>query len=88
MKHQYGDFSKFTTLYRELDESYILSDDGSTYPESSEEPELPEPTLREIVQHLQTEFSKNKSCADQASKEITDIQIALCEIYEMIKKEV
>lgn len=92
MKHQYGDFSKFTTLYRELDESYILSDDNSIYPEESETAETPEPPLREVVQLLKKELENTQAALDenyddtvQAAKEITDIQIALCEIYEMIK---
>ncbi|NBJ93117.1 hypothetical protein [Parablautia muri] len=91
MKHQYGDFSKFTTLYRELDESYILSDDNSVYPEESETVETPEPPLREVIQllkkdlaNMQTVLDKNRDYTVRAANEITDIQIALCEIYEMI----
>ena len=91
MKHKYGDFNDFTTLYRELDESYILSDDGSVYPETSESTETPEPPLREIVESLKNKVAdmqitsvENQNDVIQAKSEITDIQIAVCEIYEMI----
>lgn len=91
MKHQYGDFSNFTTLYRELDESYILSNDGSVYPETSETDESPVQPLREVVRCLQSELTNTQVALDenyndtiQTRAEITDVQIALCEIYEMI----
>ena len=42
MKRLYGDYSDFTTLYQEVDEGFILSDNGSVYPEPVEpEPEVP-----------------------------------------------
>lgn len=56
MKHKYGDFNDFKTLYRELDESYILSNNGSKYPEPSD-PEPSEPTLKEKVSILETAVS-------------------------------
>ena len=51
MKRLYGDYSDFTTLYQELDEGYILSDNGSVYPEPVE-PEPSEPTLKDEVEIL------------------------------------
>ena len=51
MKRLYGDYSGFTTLYQELDEGYILSDNGSVYPEPVE-PEPYEPTLKDEVENL------------------------------------
>lgn len=49
MKRLYGDYSDFTTLYRELDESFVLSDNGSVYPEPVEPAE---PTLKDEVNIL------------------------------------
>ena len=51
MKRLYGDYSDYTTLYQELDEGYILSDNGSVYPEPVE-PEPSEPTLKDEVENL------------------------------------
>lgn len=51
MKRLYGDYSGFTTLYQELDESFILSDNGSVHPEPVE-PEPYEPTLKDEVEIL------------------------------------
>lgn len=49
MTRLYGDYSNFTTLYQEKDESFILSNDGSVYPVK---PEEVKPTLREEVEAL------------------------------------
>lgn len=46
----YGKYEAYTTLYRTIEDGYILSDDGSVYVEPDPEPE-PEPyvpTLEEI----------------------------------------
>lgn len=56
MKRKYGDFNDFKTLYRDLGDSYILSNNGSVYPEPSE-PEIPEPTLKDEVDALKTVVS-------------------------------
>lgn len=56
MKRKYGDFNDFKTLYREMDESYILSNNGSKYPEPST-PEPSEPSLKEKVSILETAVS-------------------------------
>lgn len=52
MKRLYGDYSDFTTLYRELDESYILSNNGSTYPDEPEPEPEPQPSLKDEVELL------------------------------------
>ena len=57
MKRVYGDYSGFTTLYQELDEGYILSDNGSVHPEPAE-PEPSEPTLKDEVNILKAAVSE------------------------------
>lgn len=46
----YGKFPDYTTIYREIHDGFILSDDGSVYvkPEPMPKPEPYEPTLEEI----------------------------------------
>lgn len=46
----YGKFEDYTTLYREIDGGFILSNDGSVYvePEPTPEPEPHVPTLEEV----------------------------------------
>lgn len=56
MKRLYGDYTGFTTLYQELDESFILSDDGSVYPETPDP--KPEPTLKDEVAILKAAVSE------------------------------
>ena len=56
MKRKYGDFNDFKTLYRDLGDSYILSNNGSVYPEPST-PEPSEPTLKEEVDILKAAVS-------------------------------
>ena len=56
MKRKYGDYNDFKTLYRDLGDSYILSNNGSKYPEPSE-PEPSEPTLKDEVDALKTVVS-------------------------------
>jgi hypothetical protein len=51
MKRKYGDFNDYKTLYRDLGDSYILSNNGSVYPEPSA-PEPSTPTLKEEVDIL------------------------------------
>lgn len=51
MKHKYGSFNDYKTLYRDLGDSYILSNNGSVYPEPST-PEPSTPTLKEEVDIL------------------------------------
>lgn len=58
MKRKYGDYPDFTTLYRELDESYILSNNGSTYPDEPEPEPQPEPSLKDEVAVLKEAVSE------------------------------
>ena len=57
MKRLCGDYSDYTTLYQELDEGYILSDNGSVHPEPVE-PEPSEPTLKDEVNILKAAVSE------------------------------
>lgn len=59
MKRLYGDYTDFTTLYQEKDETYILSNNGSVYPDTPE-PE-PEPTLKDEVNILKAAVSELQS---------------------------
>lgn len=56
MKRKYGSFNDYKTLYRDLGDSYILSNNGSVYPEPST-PEPSEPTLKEEVDVLKAVVS-------------------------------
>lgn len=71
----YGNYSKYTTVYRVTEEALYLSTDGSVYPESSETPK--ELTMREEIQCLKKENS-------MLAEELTNTQLALCEVYELI----
>ena len=76
MQRKLGNYEDFTTLYQELeDESFILSNDGSVYPEMPENEK--EPTLREMVKNV-TEQNAN------VITELTNLQVALTEIYELL----
>lgn len=88
MRRKLGDYYDFTTLYRELDESYILSNNGSVYPTP---PEQEEPTLREMVDTLNTELSSTQKALDEANEqnraltnEVTNLQEAVAEVYELL----
>lgn len=83
MKHKLGNYENFTTLYQELeDESFILSNDGSVYPQ------LPEteskPSLREMVENLNVSVEKATNASESIAEEVTNLQIAVAEIYEML----
>ena len=56
MKRKYGDFNDYKTLYRDMGDSYILSNNGSVYPEPST-PEPSEQTLKEEVDVLKAVVS-------------------------------
>ena len=55
----YGEYEDYTTLYKELDDGFILSNDGSTYvePEPIPVPEPYEPTLEEIKEQKIAEMN-------------------------------
>ena len=91
MKRLYGDYSDYTTLYQELDEGYILSDDGSVYPEPVEPEPQPEPSLREVVEGLEEELTNTQIAMTEnfesgiaMQEELTNAQVAITELYELI----
>ena len=91
MKRKYGDYPDFKTLYRELDESYILSNNGSTYPDEPEPEPQPEPSLREIVDGMGEELTNTQIALTEnyeqgmtIAEELTNTQIAVTELYEMM----
>ena len=88
MERLYGDYSDFTTLYQELDEGYILSDNGSVYPEPVEPSE---PSLREVVEKLEEELTNTQIAMTEnfesgiaMQEELTNAQVAITELYEFI----
>ena len=83
MQRKLGNYEDFTTLYQLLeDESFILSNDGSKYPQLPEE--KPKPSLREQVENMNTIVEKTAGASEKMLEEITNIQLAVTEIYEMI----
>lgn len=78
MKYRLGSYENFKTLYQELDESFILSNDGS---ESESEQE---PTLREIVENMNKDLENTQESNANVEKELTSLQLAVTEIYEMV----
>ena len=90
MKHKYGSFNDYKTLYRDLGDSYILSNNGSVYPEPSD-PEEKEPTVREMVEEVSEELTNTQiaMCENYEqgvvlAEELTNTQIAVTELYEMM----
>lgn len=77
MKYRLGSYEDFTTLYQELDESFILSNDGSFESEK-------EPTLREIVESMNKDLENTQESNANVEKELTSLQLAVTEIYEMV----
>ena len=89
MKRLYGDYSKFTILYQELDEGFILSD--VVYPEPVEPEPEPEPLLRDVVESMgeeltntQLAMAENYEQGIAMQEELTNTQMALTELYELI----
>lgn len=77
MKYRLGSYEDFTTLYQELDESFILSNDGSFESEK-------EPTLREIVESMNKDLADTQESNANVVEELTSLQLAVTEIYEMM----
>ena len=77
MKYKLGSYEDFTTLYQESDESFILSNDGSFESEH-------EPTLREIVESMNKDLENTQESNANVEKELTSLQLAVTEIYEMV----
>lgn len=91
MKRLYCDCSNFTTLYHDSGDYFILSNDGSVYPEPPIPEPTPEPDLREMVEkinnnltNIQIEVAKNYEQGIDISEELTNTQLAITELYEMI----
>mgnify|MGYP000232008057 FL=1 len=69
----FGKYDGFKTLYKENEDSYILSNDGSVYVEPVE-PEpmpVPEPTLDEVKEAKVAEMNKAQQDAIQSGVDIT-----------------
>ena len=69
----YGKFDKYTTLYKEVDGGFILSDDGSVYiePEPVPEPEPYVPTLEEVQESKVSEMNAEQQKVIQNGVDIT-----------------
>lgn len=74
----YGVYEDYTTLYREIEGGFILSNDGSVYqePEPQPEPEVKpfEPTLKELQESKVTEMNaaQQKAIQEGISLTLTD----------------
>lgn len=69
----FGKYDGFKTLYKENEDSYILSNDGSVYVEPVE-PEpmpVPEPTLDEVKEAKVAEMNKTQQDAIQSGVDVT-----------------
>lgn len=69
-----GRYENYKTVYKKEDNELYLSKDGSIYPEVTKEST---PTLKERVISLEDENANLK-------QQLTDAQMALCDIYEMV----
>ena len=64
---EYGKYEDFTTLYKEIEGGFVLSDDGSVYvePEPDPEPEPYEPSLEEVQEAKVQEMNDAQQAAIQ-----------------------
>lgn len=53
----FGRYEGYTTLYKEIEGGFVLSNDGSVYVEPEPEPEPTEPTLEEVQEAKVFEMS-------------------------------
>lgn len=69
----YGEYEDYTTLYKELDNGFILSNNGSTYvePEPIPIPEPYEPTLEEIKEQKIAEMNQAQQEVIKAGINVT-----------------
>ncbi len=69
----YGKYEDYTTLYKELDNGFILSNDGNTYvePEPIPEPEPYEPTLDEIKEQKIAEMNLEQQRVIKSGIDVT-----------------
>ena len=66
----FGKYDGFKTLYKENEDSYILSNDGSVYVEPEPMP-IPEPTLDEVKEAKVAEMNKTQQDAIQSGVDVT-----------------
>lgn len=69
----FGKYDGFKTLYKENEDSYILSNDGSVYVEPVEPEPMPEPepTLDEVKEAKVAEMNKTQQDAIQSGVDVT-----------------
>ena len=69
----YGKYEDFTTLYREIEGGFVLSNDGSVYvePEPVPEPEPYEPSLEEVQEAKVQEMNEAQQAAIQDGINVT-----------------
>lgn len=69
----YGEYEDFTTLYKEIEGGFVLSDDGSVYvePEPVPDPEPYVPTLEEVQESKVTEMNAEQQAAIQEGINVT-----------------
>ncbi|MFA9375600.1 MAG: hypothetical protein ACERKZ_02485 [Lachnotalea sp.] len=76
-----GRYEKYNTIYETEDNELYLSCDGSVYPEESDKSD---PSLKERVILLESENKNLKQQLESAQNQLTDAQLALCDVFEMI----
>ena len=69
----FGKYEDYTTLYKDMEKGYILSNDGSVYvePEPMPEPEPIEPTLEEIKESKVSEMNETQQKVIAAGVDVT-----------------
>ena len=69
----YGKYEDYTTLYREIEGGFVLSNDGSVYaePEPVPEPEPYEPSLEEVQEDKVQEMNEAQQAAIQEGINVT-----------------
>lgn len=70
----YGKYEDYTTLYKEIEGGFILSNDGSVYVEPEPMPEpgpMPEPTLQEVQEAKVTEMNAAQQTLIQQGIDVT-----------------
>lgn len=69
----FGKYEDYTTIYKEMETGYILSNDGSVYvePEPIPEPEPIEPTLEEVKESKVSEMNATQQKVIAAGVDVT-----------------
>lgn len=76
-----GDFTEYATIYRRVSGGIQFSNDGSVHTEHECA------TLPEVQSKIYALEKENKTLREEINsglKEITDTQLALCEVYELM----